>query len=151
MRNFKTFGDNFSLDPVSTGSGGGCITACFSEIYAGPSEGDIVQTQLWRCRTSMNLIRLEARASYWYGVNDNTRFFVYNPNSDNVLASVYIDDSFDHAVWTGSVAVEAGDFLRFSMDGLPSFGEFTMHKSSVSAWFDGPAGGGLTFYVQSLE
>lgn len=148
MRNFKTAGENFSLDPVTTGgSGGGCITACFMERYNSPYENNIIETQLWRPRTSMNLIRLEVRADYWHGATDETRFYVYSYSVLGPIASVYIGESASHAFWTGAVSVDAGDFLSIGMDGCPYYGDLSISTLSVSAWFDGQAGGGLIFNV----
>lgn len=136
---------------TSSGSGGGCITGCFPERYNGPTETTAIRTQIWRPRMSMNLVRIDVKGLWSGGIPDVTRFYVYSHTTDGPIASVYIGEYGDHAFWTGSVPVDAGEQLMLGMDGCPYYGVLSISNISVSAWFDGNAGGGLTFMMQALE
>ena len=153
MRNFKTEVGPVTLDYREPPSAGGGAITFFPPGYAiglGDNSGSSLSSAYWMPRVSMNLVRFEM--SWEWSTISLSPLYIQLIGDSGVLAEIELTGTEStYEFWTGSVAVEAGDFLRFSMDGLPSFGEFTMQKSSVSAWFDGPAGGGLTFYVQSLE
>ena len=154
MRTFKTESSNNSLALRATSSGGGgtgCITATFRESYTRTYGVQSFETPLWHPRFSMNLVRFEARGS-WYSMGYGSKFVLMDESS-TVLAGFFIngDGNFERRVGD-DVSVEAGVGLKIGLQNFP-YDDYlcSVYSMCVTAWFDGNAGGGLVFRPIMLD
>lgn len=155
MRNFRTFGENFSLDPVTTqssGSGGSALTFTTynTPTDLGENSGSSLTSSRWTVKTSMNLIRFEMSGGWSF--IDLSPVYVQLWNSSALMAELEIPSTgVTYEFWTGSVPVEAEDYVWCTIfgGGMP-FGEDYLNAMvqglCVTAWFDNEAGGGLLLY-----
>ncbi len=156
MRNFRTFGENFSLDPAATqpsGSSGGALTFTTYNRYTGldDNDGSGLTSSSWTVKTSMNLIRFEMSGG-WYFIDLSPLYIELLDDSYNVLAQLEITSSGgDYQFWTGSVPILAETFLWCNVYGGGQLAGEDFYNAicvdlCVTAWFDGEAGGGLLLY-----
>lgn len=153
MRNFKTETSNNSLAlrASSGGSGGGCITATFPERFTDTFGVQSFKTPLWHPRSSMNLVRFEARGA-WYEMGYGAKFVLMD-ESDTVLAGFFVNADGTYESRVGDpVEVTAGVGLRIGLQSIP-YDDYlcSLYSVCVTAWFDGNAGGGLVFQPTILD
>lgn len=153
MRNFKTEANNNSLALRADGGGGGsgCITATFREWYTGTYGVRSFRTPLWYPRSSMNLVRFEARGA-WFSMGYGAKFVLMDESS-TVLAGFFVNGDGNYERRVGdSVSVNAGVGLRIGLQEFPYYEHLcSIYYTCVTAWFDGNAGGGLVFRPIMLD